>query len=163
MKPNRCTDFLNLFWNKTLHVSDSSSVHYQEFFTAHTAMVYGIRTSWSYSQAVNKLVWHIPLLCVQWKTPDYGHRNCPKMQSFIPKINFEKLVHLVGFIIRICHKARSLERQITSTLLRAKSEISTAPWYNDLQSNFGLGIFAWTQNIQYIKNFYECFLFFVYC
>jgi len=23
------------FWNKTLHVPDSSSVHHQEFFTAH--------------------------------------------------------------------------------------------------------------------------------
>jgi len=27
------------FWNKTLHVSDSSSVHHQEIFTVHTAMV----------------------------------------------------------------------------------------------------------------------------
>ena len=27
------------FWNKTLRVSDSSSVHHQEFFTVHTAMV----------------------------------------------------------------------------------------------------------------------------
>jgi len=27
-------------WNKTLHVSDSSSVHHQEFFTVLTAMVY---------------------------------------------------------------------------------------------------------------------------
>ena len=26
--------------NKTLHVSDSSSVHHQEFFTVHTAVVY---------------------------------------------------------------------------------------------------------------------------
>jgi len=31
------------FWNKTLHVSDSSSVHHQEIFTVHTAMVYIIR------------------------------------------------------------------------------------------------------------------------
>jgi len=30
------------FWNRTLHVSDSSSVHHQEFFTVHTAMVYVI-------------------------------------------------------------------------------------------------------------------------
>ena len=29
------------FWNKTLHVSDSSSFHHQEFFTVHTAVVYG--------------------------------------------------------------------------------------------------------------------------
>jgi len=34
--------------------------------------------SWSCSQAVSKPVWHIPLLCVQWKTPDDGLRNCPK-------------------------------------------------------------------------------------
>jgi len=27
------------FWNKTLHVSDISSVHHQEYFTLHTAMV----------------------------------------------------------------------------------------------------------------------------
>ena len=31
------------FWNKTLHVSDSSSVHHQEFFAIHTAMVYVIK------------------------------------------------------------------------------------------------------------------------
>ena len=30
---------LSIFWgNKTLHVSDSSSVHHQEFFTVHTAI-----------------------------------------------------------------------------------------------------------------------------
>ena len=27
------------FWNKTLHVSDSFSVHLKEFFTVHTAML----------------------------------------------------------------------------------------------------------------------------
>ena len=43
IKPTRCTNFSNLFWNKTLHVSDSSSVHHQEFFTVHTAMVYVIQ------------------------------------------------------------------------------------------------------------------------
>ena len=31
------------------------------------------------------------------------------MYSFIPKNKFEKLVHLVGFIIRIYHNARSSE------------------------------------------------------
>jgi len=31
------------FWNKTLHVSDSSSAHHQEFFTVHTTVVYGIQ------------------------------------------------------------------------------------------------------------------------
>ena len=31
IKPTRCTNFMNLFWHETLHVSDSSSVHHQEF------------------------------------------------------------------------------------------------------------------------------------
>ena len=34
------------------------------------------------------------------------------MYSFISKNKFEKLVHLVGFIIRIYHDARSHEQQI---------------------------------------------------
>ena len=34
------------------------------------------------------------------KTPDYGQRNCPKHEEFHSKNRFEKLVHLVGFIIR---------------------------------------------------------------
>jgi hypothetical protein len=29
-------------WNETLHVSESSSVYHQEFFTVHTTMVYVI-------------------------------------------------------------------------------------------------------------------------
>ena len=40
------------------------------------------------------------LLCVQLKTPDDGQRNCPKHVEFYPKNKFEKLVHLVGFIVR---------------------------------------------------------------
>ena len=52
-------------------------------------------------------------LCVQWKTPDDGQRNCPKHVEFYSKNKFEKLVHLVGFIIRIYQDARSPERQET--------------------------------------------------
>jgi len=37
--------------------------------------------SCSFSQAVSKPVWHIPLLCVQWRTPDDLQRNCPKPWS----------------------------------------------------------------------------------
>jgi hypothetical protein len=45
------------------------------------------------------------------KTPDDGQRNCPKKEEFYSKNKFEKLVQLVGLIIRICHDARSLEYQ----------------------------------------------------
>ena len=59
-----------------------------------------------------KSVWHTPLLCLQWKTPDDGQRNCPKHEEFYSKNKFEKLVNLVGFIIRIYHDEQSPERQI---------------------------------------------------
>ena len=35
------------------------------------------------------------------KTADDGQRNCPKHVEFYSKNKFEKLVHLVGFIIRV--------------------------------------------------------------
>jgi len=39
--------------------------------------------------------------CVYSKnTPDDGQRNCPKHAEFHSENKFEKLVHLVGFIIR---------------------------------------------------------------
>ena len=43
IKPTRCTNFSYVFWNKTLHISDSSSVRHQAFYTVHTAMVYVIQ------------------------------------------------------------------------------------------------------------------------
>ena len=43
--------------------------------------------------------------------PDDGQTNCPKHVEFYSKNKFEKLVHLVGFIIRIVHDARSPERE----------------------------------------------------
>jgi len=60
IKPTRCINFQIYFWNKTLHVSDSSSVHHQEFFAVHTGMVYVVQVCWR--QAVSKPLWHIPLL-----------------------------------------------------------------------------------------------------
>jgi hypothetical protein len=71
IKRTRCTNFWNLFWNKTLHISDSSSVHHPEFSTVHTAIG----------------ICHRGLLCVQWKTSDDGQRNCPKYVEFYSKVN----------------------------------------------------------------------------
>jgi hypothetical protein len=51
------------------------------------------------------------LLCVQCQIPDDGQRNYLKHVEFYTKNKFEKLVHLVGFIIRIYHNARSSECQ----------------------------------------------------
>jgi hypothetical protein len=133
IKPTRCTNFSNLFWNETLHVSDSSSVHHQELSTAHTAMVYvrfvdsfraGSGSNWvpswfcCCSKAVYKPVWHMPLLSVQWITPDDVQRNCPKHVEFNFQNNFEKLLKLVGFVKR---------RKNTQRVLTFKMWLSQAP------------------------------------
>jgi hypothetical protein len=53
------------------------------------------------------------MLCVQCQTSDDGQRNCPKHVEFCFKNKLKKLVHLIGFIIRINHYARSSECQIS--------------------------------------------------
>jgi hypothetical protein len=123
IKPTRCNNFSNLFskWDSTCFwqfLCSSSGV----FHCAHNNGIYhtGLLTaceqdqdvpSWSCSKAVHRTVWHLPLLCVRWRTPDDEQRNCPKHVEIHVKNKFEKLVHLVGFIIRIYHDARSGERQ----------------------------------------------------
>ena len=70
------------------------------------------------------------------KTPDDGERNCPKHVEFYSKNKFEKLVHLVGFIIRIYHDARSPERQNYSII------------YNDISPSdiSSMSEFSWWHN-----------------
>jgi len=75
----------------------------------------------------------------QWKTPDDGQRNCPKHVEFYSKNKFEKLVHLVGFIIRIYHDARSPERQFITMHGHVNVKLSryTVTWtsiYHDVWS-----------------------------
>jgi len=91
------------FWHKTLHVSDSSSVHHQEILTLHTAMVYVIQSSVLIlpTNCQQTCMTYTTVVCVRWKTPDDGQRNCPKHVEFHAKNKFEKLMHLVGFITRI--------------------------------------------------------------
>jgi len=46
-KPTKCTNFTNLSWHETLHISDSSSVHHQEFIhcTLNNGITYVIQVS----------------------------------------------------------------------------------------------------------------------
>ena len=113
IKPTRCTNFSNLFleWKSTYFgqfLCLSSGVFRCAYsnVTRHRASQTAIEKDqdvpiWSCSQVVSKTVWHIPLLCVHWKTPDDRQRKYPKHVDFHSKNKFEKLVHLVGFIIRI--------------------------------------------------------------
>jgi len=122
IKPTRCTNFTNLFleWNSICSgqfLCPSSGVFH---CTRNRGVCHTILLT-SCSQAVGKLAWHILLLCLQWKTPDDGQRNCPKHVQLYSKNKFEKLVYLFGFIIRIYHDARSPKSQIHFAVLYRKS------------------------------------------
>ena len=59
------------------------------------------------------MVYVIQVYSIPYLTPGDGQRICPKLVEMYSKKNkFEKLVHLVGFIIGIYHDARSHERQM---------------------------------------------------
>ena len=118
IKPNRYTDFSNLFFgNKTLHVLDSSCFHHQEFFIVHTAMVYVIQglltaceqdqdgtavPSWSCSQAVSKtcMTYNI-VMCTMKNSWWWTQELSETCRVLFTKNKFEKLVHIVGFVIRL--------------------------------------------------------------
>ena len=55
-KTNRRTNFPNLFCQETLHVSDTSSAHHQEFSTVHSALVYVMQVWWQFSSTTRTVV-----------------------------------------------------------------------------------------------------------
>jgi hypothetical protein len=63
---------------------------------------------WSCSKAV----WYIPLLSVQWITPDDGQSNCPKHVEFHSKINLRIWCIYLVYYGEICRDARTHERKI---------------------------------------------------
>ena len=102
---------LYMFRRDPLSIIRSISLYTQQWYMSYRfadSLRAGSGRNWFCSQAV----WDIPLLCVQWKTPDDGQRNSPNHVEFYSKYKFEKLVHLVCFIRRIYHDARSPERHI---------------------------------------------------
>jgi len=114
-KPTRCINFPNLFWHETLHVSDSSSVHHQEFIHCTLKQWYmsyrfvdSFRTgpgwnrvpSWSCSKALFKPVWHIPVPSVQWINSWWWVEEVSETCRVSCQNKFGKLVHLVVFIIK---------------------------------------------------------------
>jgi hypothetical protein len=78
---------MKLYIFRTVHPSiiRSFSLYAQQCYMSYNF------SPWSCSQAVSKSVWHIPLLCVQWKSPDEGQSNCLKHVEFHSKNKFEKL------------------------------------------------------------------------
>jgi len=131
IRPTRCTNFSNLFWewNSTCFghfLCPSSGV----FHCTHSNGIChtGLLTACEQDQdgTARKLSAHIPLLCVQWKTPDDGQRNCPKHVEFYSKNKFENLLHLVGFIY---HNALSPEREMCLYLIIFNRHIQNRKWH----------------------------------
>jgi hypothetical protein len=84
--------FLKFIWYETLHVSNKPSVHHQELFTVHSAMVYVMQVCRQISSVTllesclqNCITYNIDVFTV--KVPDDGWRNCPKHVEFHSKIN----------------------------------------------------------------------------
>jgi hypothetical protein len=99
IKPTRRSNCSNLFWNETLRVSDSSSAHHQELFTVHSAMVYVIELCRQLERGLQTCMPCTIAECTvnnSWWWAEELSETC--RVSFQNK--FEKLVRLVGFIIR---------------------------------------------------------------
>jgi len=118
IKPTRCTNFSNLFLElKNPHVSDSSSVHHKEFHTVHTAMVYQdqdgtISVLILLASCQQPCMAYTIAVCTVWSSLWWTEELSETCGFFYSKNKFDKLVHLVRFIIIIYHDARSPERQI---------------------------------------------------
>jgi hypothetical protein len=115
IKPTRWINISNLFWNETLYVSDSSSVHHQELFTYTQQWYMSYRFANSFRAAGSG--WNCSSIlilfesCLQtcmtynivecavnnswWWTKELSETCRVSFQN-----KFEELVHLVGFIIR---------------------------------------------------------------
>ena len=88
------------FWNKNLHVSDSSSVHHQEFFTVHAAVVYVTQVCWELGSRIRMEFCPDPALKLSSNLYDIYHccvysekllmmdkGTVQNMWSFTPKTN----------------------------------------------------------------------------
>jgi hypothetical protein len=100
VKYTNFSKFLFLEWNSTcfgqFHCPSSgvfSCTHSNSM--CHTGLLTACK------QDQDGTAFHIPLLCVQWKTPVDGQKNCPKHVEFHSKNkNLDKLVPPVGSVVR---------------------------------------------------------------
>ena len=116
----------------------------RSFFTVHTAMVYVIQVCWQLASGIRTelvLSWSCQQTCMTYtvavctmKNSWWWTEELSETCRFYSKNKFEKLVHLVGFIIRIYHDARSPERQIchwhiVTPLTKPNLPCSYCTWY----------------------------------
>ena len=69
-------------WNKTLHVSNSYSIHHQEFFTVHTAMVYVIQVCWQLASRIRMERINFSILFLEWNSTCFGQFSVHHQEFF---------------------------------------------------------------------------------
>jgi len=74
-----------------------------------------------------KPVWHIPIAVYTVLDPWWWAENLSETWRVLFQNKFEKLVHLIGFIIRIYNDARSSECQIKLALFHANNNVYYIP------------------------------------
>jgi len=134
IKTTRCTNFPNLFWHETLHVSDTSSTHHQEFIhcTLGTGICHtGLKRAFEQDQdgtlfhpgPVRKLstnlydIYHC--LSVQWINSWWWTDELSETCRVSCQNKFGKLMHLVGFVIKkfvTMHGHRNVTKQAEGAL-----------------------------------------------
>jgi len=93
IKPTRWLVSQIYFWNKPPHVSDSSSVHHQQFFTVHTLMVYVIQLASRTKQQTSMT--HIIAVCTVKNCWWWTEELSEMCTVFFFKNEFDKLMHVV--------------------------------------------------------------------
>jgi hypothetical protein len=142
LKPTRCTNFTNLIWYETLHVSDSLSVHHQEFIhcTLSNGMCHTCCRQLS-SRTRKELHYFHPGPARKLLTNPYDTYHCwvtVNKLLMMDKLSetwrvscqnkFVKLVHLVGFITkknRIVHLLVLIEFVLHFTMFNTKCLIGS--------------------------------------
>jgi hypothetical protein len=100
IKPTRCTNFSNLFWKWNSIFSNISSAHHQELFTVHSVVVYVIQvcrqlSNCSKAVCMTNTITECTVNNSWWWTEELSENTEFHFQN-----EFEKLVHLVGFIAK---------------------------------------------------------------
>jgi hypothetical protein len=111
LKPNRLTNFTNLFWHETTCFgqffcpsSGVYSLYTQQWYMSYTFVdSFRAGSEWNHPCPARKLykpVWHIPLLSVQWINSWWWTEELSETCRVSCQNKFMRLVHLFGFILK---------------------------------------------------------------
>jgi len=130
IKPTRCTKFSIYFWNKTLHVSDSYSVHHQAFFTVHIEMVYVIQVCWQLASRIR----------TELSPPDPARKL---------SANLYDIYHCCVYSEKLLMMDRGTVRNMWSFISKINCQVSASSWF--YYKNLSRCTVTWTSNCKNIS------------